>query len=250
MIVVKPNEAEDVIADLRNCLLETMRLLKEGDPSGCSPEAQEAIARSESAIRRSMDPGATDGPSAHAKTRPDDGSHANATKQEPSAPVSPCDVVSARRFRALMRASGSMIGWTGFDRETGTRGNPEMPGMVHVGMRITPVAPETGDESSRHVGNTFLAMVEDMLALEGGRQPEHPVGSSIGDDAARWNALMRLPRIKVWPNEDPEGDHEAAPFFAEYWTYGEERPGARDDPADARRRLALVADAIIGQGRA
>jgi hypothetical protein len=164
--------------------------------------------------------------------------------------------LAARRFRALMAIGGaSMAGSAGFDPSTGARRNPDTPGCVHVGMEVATAGSLSGNV--RWAANAFRALAEDRIVMDYGKVPEHEVGVSEDDDAARWDALMRLPRIKVWHHAgDRDGDRTprmvdgAFSFFAEYWVYGEEKPGAEDDPRLGRECLAIVADAIIAAHRA
>lgn len=244
------NRNDEAIIDLHRCLETMVALMAERIPEGGDAEVDEAMSRSrmvlEAAVSRGVVPAdvmdADHAPSEPASTRP------GAVDDTATNPPKAVDVVSARRFRALMRAGGEAIGWAGFDADSGVRHRPETPGAVHVGMTVSSDATEPCGRGGMRVRSGLFALAEDMLAVDGIPLPTSPVGSSIPQDALRWNALMRLPRIKTWKGTETEGD--VVSFFAEFWSHGEEKPGAQDDPATARVMLTRIADAIIGQGRA
>lgn len=156
--------------------------------------------------------------------------------------------LSARRFRALMHADGLPAGSAGFDPATGVRTRAHTPGAVHFGGEVSTVF--HSDHGADWTRGAFRALAEDMMAVDDMIVPTLPVGESIEEDASRWDALMRLPRIKVWRHngiDGPDGptiDGDDFVFYAEYWTHGVEQPGAQDDPVVGRRCLTLLADAL------
>lgn len=164
----------------------------------------------------------------------------------------PDPMLSADRFRAVATLSGIVMhGSAGFDARTGEP-TSKRPGDVHFGAELTSV--RNGHSHWGHLGMTAIA--EDVLRVEGGPVPDGAVGTSVVDDAIRWRALMRLPRIRVMGHDGirSEDGSRIVPrkpgafrFRAEFWPKG---PGdAQTDPTLGRLCLAALADDIIAAER-
>jgi hypothetical protein len=165
----------------------------------------------------------------------------------------PDPALSADRFRAVAGLSGIVMhGSAGFDARTGEPTSMR-PGDVHFGAELTSV--RNGHSHWGHLGMT--AMAHDVLRVEAAPVPDGPVGTSVVDDAIRWRALMRLPRIRVMGHagirsEDGARVVPSEPgtfrFRAEFWSKG---PGdAQTEPTLGRLCLAALADDIIAAERA
>ena len=160
--------------------------------------------------------------------------------------------LAARRFRALAAVPGAtMHGSAGVDPIVGGRRDADRPGGVHFGAELS--SRQKPGPSTRWARHAIAALVEDVLAAEGSALPVAPIGASVDDDAARWDALMRCPRIRLMDHDGVEAPGSVSAdsadggfsFTAEFWPVGTPHPSGQDDPTDARLCLATLADAIV-----
>lgn len=167
------------------------------------------------------------------------------------------DLLDAVRMRALARCPGvAMHGSAGVDPVRGGRLYLDEPGQVHFGAAF---AVEGADEVSTAWGrHAIVAIADDVLHLETGSAPTSLVGESLADDAARFRALMRLPRIRIMAVENGGRDptHPVADpdepgrfsFRAELWSSPATFSSTQCDPHMGRRCILVLADDILKSG--
>ncbi len=144
------------------------------------------------------------------------------------------DMLDAARLHALLMCpSIRMHGSAGVDTKTGAR--LYEPGGVHFGGWFMPE--DGGGSPSPWARHCLLALAADIIECEGGKAPSSDVGNSDLDDALRFRALLRCPRIRVIHHHGARlAGHLPIPgtstpghfaFRAEFWP-----TGVADDQTD------------------
>jgi len=180
------------------------------------------------------------------------------TDVQPSTTIDPgaSDELDAARMRALASCpSIDMHGSAGIDAVDGGRLYPEQAGRVHFGAIMN--APVSTASSTSWGRYAIVAIADDVIDCEGGRAPVSRVGTSVQDDADRFRALMRLPRIRMMsitnggdepldPVADPAKPGRFS-FRAEFWPMA---AGASEqsEPTLGRRCILVLADDLIALG--
>ena len=159
--------------------------------------------------------------------------------------------IDAERFRAVASVPGAyMHGSAGFDATTGAR-KYEEAGQVHFGAELTTIGNTQFGTDWAHCA--IKAIADDVLAMEGAAIPSDAIGTSDEADAARWGALMRLPRIRVMAHRGVVDETGAMTpvepgtfwFKAEFWSKPPRGEDPQTEPTVGRLCLLTLADDVI-----